>query len=134
MSKKTMMWLLAAVILVAVPAAGQTAKEVKTKKNTSVVLVNLLNARPDCSSNMNPIAVPVIREKPKNGTIQMTILVGNVAASGNCPTRKVPMITLIYTPRTDFAGSDAVTIDLESGNQTTILSYAVTVQAPGETL
>ena len=136
MTKKTMMWLLAAVVLVTATgtADAQTAKELKTKKNTPVALVNLLNARPDCSSNMNPIAVPVIREKPTNGTIQMTILVGNVAASGNCPARKVPTITLIYTPKTDYAGRDAVTIDIENGNQTTTLSYAITVQGAGETL
>ncbi len=78
--------------------------------------------------------MPVIREKTTNGTIQMTILVGNVAASGKCPARKVPMITLIYTPKTDYAGRDAVTIDIENGNQTTTLSYAITVQAAGETL
>jgi hypothetical protein len=136
MTKKTMLWLLATVMFVTAggTADAQTAKELKTKKNTPVALVNLLNARPDCSSNMNPIAVPVIREKPTNGTIQMTILVGNVAASGNCPARKVPTITLIYAPKTDYAGSDAVTIDIENGNQTTTLNYAITVQAAGETL
>lgn len=129
MTKKTMMWLLMAIMLVTATgiADAQTAKELKTKKNTPVALVNLLNAKPDCSSNMNPIAVPVICEKPTNGIIQMTILVGNLAASGNCPARKVPTITLIYTPKTDYAGRDAVTIDIENGNQTTTLSYAITI-------
>ena len=136
MTKKTMMWLLAVMLVTAAAtaAAAQTAKELKTKKNTPVALVNLLNARPDCSSNTRPIAVPVIREKPTNGTIQMTILVGNVAASGNCPARKVPVITLIYTPKPDFVGGDAVTIDIENGNRTTSLSYSILVQTPGETL
>ncbi len=64
----------------------------------------------------------------------MTILVANVAASGNCPARKVPMITLIYTPKPDFVGGDAVTIDIENGNRTTSLSYSILVQNPGETL
>jgi hypothetical protein len=134
MTKTNIIWLLAAAMLVAVPAAAQNAKELKTKKGTSVALVNLLNAKADCSSNVAPIAVPVVREKPSNGIVQMTILVANVAASGNCPARKVPVITLIYTPKADYIGSDAVTIDIENGNRTTSLSYSISVQAPGETL
>jgi hypothetical protein len=118
----------------AVPATAQNAKVLKTKKGTSVALVNLLNAKPDCSSNVAPIAVPVVREKPVNGIVQMTILAANVAASGNCPARKVPVITLIYTPKPDFVGGDAVTIDIENGNRTTSLSYSILVQTPGETL
>lgn len=135
--KPTIPWTvtcLAAACLVMVPAAAQNAKQLRTKKGASVALVNLLNAKPDCSSNVNPIAVPVIREKPANGSVQMTILVGNVAASGNCPARKVPMITLIYTPNSDFVGSDAVTMEIETGNRTTSLSYSILVQAPGQTL
>jgi hypothetical protein len=113
---------------------AQNAKPLKTKKNTSIALVNLLNPKPDCSANVAPIAVPVVREKPTNGSVQMTISVANVAASGNCRERKVPVITLIYTPKADFVGDDAVTIDIENGNRTTSLSYSISVQTPGETL
>ena len=133
----TTTWVLvciAAGFLVTAPATAQDAKQLRTKKGTSVALVNLLNARPDCSSNAGPIAIPVVREKPANGSVQMTILVGNVAASANCPARKVPMITLIYTPNPDFTGSDAVAVEIEAGNKTTSLRYSILVHVPGETL
>jgi hypothetical protein len=126
-----------AVLLTSVPTPAQDAKQIKTKKGTSVALVNLLNAKPDCSSNMNPIEVPIVRDKPTNGTIQMTILVANVAASGNCPARQVPVITLIYkiyTPKPDFVGNDVVTIEVDNNNRVTSLSYRISVLAPGESL
>ncbi len=117
---------------VSIPA--QDAKQIKTKKGASVALVNLLNAKPDCSSDMNPIAVPIVRDKPTNGMIQMTVLVANIAASGNCPARRVPVITLIYTPKPDFVGNDAVTIEVDSDNRVTSVSYRILVVAPGESL
>ena len=132
--KARIMSFVVAASLATSPAVAQNAKPLKTKKNTSIALVNLLNAKPDCSANAAPIAVPVVREKPTNGSVQMTISVANVAASGNCRERKVPVITLIYTPKVDFVGNDAVTIDIENGNRTTSLSYSISVQTPGETL
>ncbi|HZC96599.1 MAG TPA: hypothetical protein VE267_10825, partial [Bradyrhizobium sp.] len=47
-------------------AWGQSPKELKTKSGTSVVLVNFVNPRADCSASPGPIAVPVVREKPAN--------------------------------------------------------------------
>ena len=117
-----------------VPVTGQVAKELKTKKGASIALVNLLNAKPDCSSNMNPIAVPVVRQSPANGAIKMTVQVANVAAAGNCPARRVPVITLIYSPKPDFVGTDAATIEVDSDNQSTSLSYRISVIGPGESL
>jgi len=115
-------------------ASPQTPKELKTKSGSSVVVVNFLNARPDCSSNPGPIAVPVVREKPTNGIIQMMIMVTDVAASGKCPARKIPTTALIYTPNKDFVGKDSVQIEVEAGNQTTLLSYRITVEAKAEQL
>ncbi|THD70045.1 MAG: hypothetical protein E7813_09465 [Bradyrhizobium sp.] len=115
-------------------AFAQSPKELKTKSGTSVVVVNFLNARPDCSANPGPIAVPVIREKPANGIIQMLIIATDVAASGKCPARKVPTTALIYTPNKDFVGTDSVQIEVGVGNQTTLLSYRITVQAKAEQL
>ena len=132
--KARIMSIVSAASLAIFPAVAQNAKPLKTKKNTSIALVNLLNPKPDCSANVAPIALPVVREKPANGSVQMTILVVNVAASGNCRERKVPVITLIYTPRADFVGNDAVTIDIETGNRTISVSYSISVQIPGETL
>jgi hypothetical protein len=116
------------------PISAQEAKEIKTKKGTAVALVNLLNARQDCTANMNPVALPIVKEKPGNGTVQMTVSVANVGASGGCPARKVPVITLIYVPIPEFAGSDAVTIEVDDHNKATLLSYKITVQGPGDSL
>jgi hypothetical protein len=120
--------------LCSVPAFAQNPKELKTKSGTSVVMVNFLNARPDCSANPGPIAVPVIREKPANGMVQMLIVPTDVAASGKCPARKIPTTALIYTPKKDFVGTDSVQIEVEAGNRTTVLSYRITVQAAAEPL
>ena len=66
-------------------ATAQTPKELKMQSGKSVVVVNLLSTRPDCSSNPGPISVPVLREKPTNGIIQMQIT-GDQRSSG----RKLP--------------------------------------------
>jgi hypothetical protein len=123
-----------ALALCATSASAQTPKEIKAKSGSSVVVVNFLNARPDCSSNPGPIAVPVIREKPANGIIQMQIIATDVAASGKCPARKIPTTALVYTSNKDFVGTDSVQIEVEAGNRTTSLSYRITVQAPAERL
>jgi hypothetical protein len=129
-------WRMAATILVlcSMPAFAQSPKELKTRSGTSVVMVNFLNARPDCGASPGPIAVPVIREKPANGMVQMLIVPTDVAASGKCPARKIPTTALIYTPKKDFVGTDSVQIEVESGNRTTLLSYRITVQAAAEPL
>jgi hypothetical protein len=45
-----------------------------------------------------------------HGAVQLVVLFADVAASGACPARKIPVITLIYTPKSDFVGSDSVTV------------------------
>jgi hypothetical protein len=131
---KTLLVVTTAVAIFGSIAMAQDAKELKTQSGKSVVVVNFLNPRPDCSSNPGPISVPVLREKPANGIIQMQIAVTNVAAVGNCPPRKIPTTALIYTPRKDFIGTDSVQIELEEGNKTTTLSYRITVQPAAERL
>ena len=126
--------LIIALALNAAPALGQTAKEVKTKKGASVALVNLLNLKPGCASVPAPVAIPVVREKPANGTVQMLIVATDVPAAGNCAARKAPAVALIYSPKNDFVGSDSVAIEIETGNRTTILTYHITVMPQGETL
>ena len=113
-------------------ATAQTPKELKMQSGKSVVVVNLLSTRPDCSSNPGPISVPVLREKPTNGIIQMQILVTNVPAAGNCPPRKIPSAALIYTPKKDFIGTDTVQVELDESNKTTTLSYRIAVQPAAE--
>jgi hypothetical protein len=117
----------------AVPTAAQTPKELKTKKGVPVALVDLLNVKPGCSSPA-PVAVPVVREKPTNGTVQMLIVAVDLAAAGNCSARKVPTVALFYAPKDGFAGTDSVGIEIEIGNRTTLLSYHISVLPPGDTL
>ena len=115
-------------------ALAQSPKELRTKIGVPVVLVNFLNARPDCSTNPGPVAVPVVSGAPTNGVIQMQITVTNVAASSKCPARKIPSTALIYTPNKDFSGADTVQIEVEVGNQKRSLSYRITVQPAGQQL
>jgi hypothetical protein len=126
----------AAIIFVATipPTFAQSPKELKTKVGTPVVLLNLLNARPDCSANPGPVTLPVVSGAPTNGVVQLQIIVSNVPAAGNCPARKVPSNALIYIPNKDFSGSDAVQIDVVTSNEKRSLNYRITVQAAGQTL
>src|ERR1700694_5224618 len=130
MDRRAVLFAVTGLALCGMHAYAQSPKELKTKSGTSVVVVNFLNARPDCSANPGPMAVPVIQEKPANGIIQMLIVATDVAATGKCPARKIPTTALIYTPNKDFVGTDSVRIEVEAGNQMTLLSYRITVQ-PG---
>lgn len=114
-------------ILLDQPAMAQSEKELRTKTATPVILVNLLSSLPDCTSNPGSIAVPVIREKPTNGRVSMQIIATDVAASQNCPARRVPTIALVYTPNKDFVGADSIQVEIEVANRTTALRYRVTV-------
>mgnify|MGYP003381888864 CR=1 FL=1 len=128
--------LIAAIMFVAsaAPTWAQTPKELKTKVGAAVVLVNFLNARPDCSTNPGPVVVPVVSGAPANGVVQMQITMTDVAASNNCPARKIPSTALIYTPNKDFSGSDTVQIDVQIGNEKRSLSYRIVVQPAGQQL
>lgn len=115
-------------------ASAQTAKELKTKSGNSVVMVNLINVKPDCSSAPGPVAVPVVLGKPSNGLVQMLIIVTDVPASGTCPARKIPSIAVVYTPNKNFAGVDTVQIEVDAGNRATVFSYRITVESPAQPL
>ena len=112
---KSLLTVMLVLSLGAVAAAAQSPKELKTKKGTPVALVNLLSTKPGCASNPGPVAVPLVREKPMNGAVQMMIVAVDVPASASCPARKVPAVTLFYTPKEGFAGIDAVGIEIETG-------------------
>ena len=120
--------------LVCTAAWGQSAKELSTKPGTPVLLLDLLNSRPDCSSNPGPVAIPVISTSPTNGTVQMQIVMNTVAANEKCAARKIPSVALIYNPNKDFIGSDTVQIEVEFGNQKRAFNYRVTVQPAGDKL
>lgn len=129
------------IILIMVTLAGQeayaqspTPKELRTKSGSSVLMVNLLNARPDCSSIPGPVAVPVLVAKPTNGSVQMMVIATDIAASGACAARKIPSTALIYTPNKDFVGVDSVQIEVDVGNRSTIYSYRITVENAAQPL
>lgn len=115
-------------------ATAQTAKELKVQSGKSIVVANLLSTRPDCSSDPGRMAVPVVRQKPTNGLIQMQILLTNVQAAGNCPARRIPSLGLIYTPSKNFTGTDTIEVEVDEENKATILSFRITVEPPGEPL
>ena len=131
---KSALALLVVLTLGTTAATGQTAKEIKTKKGVSVPLVNLLNLRPGCTGSPAPVAIPVVRDKPANGTVLMLIVATDVAAAGNCAARKAPAIALVYSPKSDFTGTDSVGIEIENGNRTTVLTYQISVMPPGDSL
>src|SRR5271154_3842693 len=70
-------------------AIAQSPKELKVQSGKTVILVNLVNPRADCSSNPGPISLPILREKPANCVIQILTLVATVTATGNCSPRKI---------------------------------------------
>lgn len=126
---------LAAVAIIALfgtPANAQTPQEVKTDKNKSLVLGNFLNAPSNCGTNPGPVPLPRLREKPAHGSVGLQIVMGDVAAAGACPARKIPALAIFYTPAKDFVGKDSIQIEFEAGDQKIPgLSFVITVQ-PGE--
>lgn len=115
-------------------AQAQAPKELRTKQGAAVAIVNLVSPRKDCSANPGAVALPSIRQQPKGGTVQLQVVVTDVAAAGDCPARKVPAIALIYVPRKDFTGADLIQIEIDTDNRATLLSYRVTVSVAGEPL
>lgn len=114
------------------PAHAQAPKELKTRPGVAVAMVNLVNPRSDCSVNPGPVALPSLRQKPANGNIIMQIVVSDVAANGTCPARKMPTIAIAYAPRKDFTGVEAVELEIDTDNRTTLLSYRITVSADAQ--
>lgn len=108
-------------------AQAQAPKELKARSGESVALVNLLAAKPDCSSTPGPVSLPILKEKPANGAVRLLVTVANVPASGNCQARKVPTIAIVYTANKGFEGPDTVGIEIEMGNRTTTLHYRINV-------
>jgi hypothetical protein len=115
-------------------ALAQSPKELKVQSGKSVILINLVSPRPDCSSNPGPFELPALREKPANGVVRILTLVANVAATDKCPPRRIPSIALIYTAKKDFIGTDAAEVEVEEANKTTTFSFHITVQPSAEQL
>jgi hypothetical protein len=112
--------------------ADDVARELKTEKGKAVVFANFLGANANCSADPTPQPFPVLREKPLNGTVGMQITAIDIAASGDCPAKKVPSLALFYLPKPDFIGTDSLQMEVDTGNnKITMASYRITVQASG---
>jgi len=131
---KTCLVAAAAMAISASPAIAQNPKELTVQSGKSVILVNLVSPRPDCSSTPGPFELPVLREKPANGVVQILTLVANVAATDKCPPRRIPSIALIYTAKKDFIGTDSTEVEVDESNKTTTFSFRITVQPSAEQL
>jgi hypothetical protein len=116
------------------PAQAQAPKGLKTRPGVAIAMVNLVNPRSDCSVNPGPVALPSLRQKPANGNILMQIVVSDVAANGTCPARKMPTIAIVYAPRKDLTGVDAVELEIDTDNRATLLSYRITVSTQAQPL
>ena len=64
----------------------------------------------------------------------MQIVVANIAATEKCPARRVPAIALIYTPRKDFIGTEALEVEVDTVHRVTLLAYQISVVASAEPL
>lgn len=118
-----------AVSLFATAAKSDDVRELKTEKGKAVVFANFLGTNASCGTDPTPQPFPVLREKPLNGTVGMQITAIEIAASGDCPARKVPALALFYLPKPDFVGTDSLQIEVDTGNKITTAGYRVTVQA-----
>jgi hypothetical protein len=108
------------------PVAAQTIRSVATKKNTPVALTSMFYAKPDCTTG--PIGIPVVKQSPAHGEVQLQIGVVDVPVIGACPARKTAVILLVYTPGTDFVGDDTIQLEVGLAGKVTDLRYQITVQ------
>jgi hypothetical protein len=123
----------AIIALFGTASKADAPKEVRTEKNKTVVLGNLLSAPNNCGTNPGPVPVPKLREKPSHGAVGLQIVTADVAAINACPARKILSIALFYTPDKDFVGKDSVQVEFEtSDNKIPGLSFLITVRAADE--
>jgi hypothetical protein len=112
--------------LLANSAAAQTPRSVATKKNTPIALTSLLNAKSDCTAG--PIEIPVVKQSPAHGAVQLEIGIVDVPIIGACPARKTAVIVLVYTPGIDFVGEDTMQLEVGLKGKVTDLRYQIAVQ------
>jgi hypothetical protein len=126
----SVLFAVAANVLLGTVVKADAPKEVTTQKNKPVVLSNFLSVPNNCGTNPGPVPVPRLREKPSRGAVGLQVVLADVAATDACPARKIPSIALFYTPSKDFVGKDSVQVEFETGdNKIPVLSFVITVQA-----
>jgi hypothetical protein len=123
---KKLTFVLTFVALLVNAAAAQTPRNITTKKNTPVALTSLLNTKPDCTAG--PIDIPVVKQPPAHGAVELQVGVIDAPSLGACPARKAAVIALVYAPETDFFGEDILQVEVGLAGKVTSLRYQITVQ------
>lgn len=131
---KTLLTSLLPAVVAANCAWAQAPKEIKARQGVSVALINLVNPKKDCSITPGPVVLPSVRQAPKSGIIQLQVMIIDVASVDNCPARKIPAVTVIYSPGKEFTGVDDVQIDVTINGRVTTMSYRVTVGPASQSL
>jgi hypothetical protein len=111
-------------------AYADDVKQLNIEKGKASIVFNLVSPRPDCSNDPAPQPLPMLSEKPLHGTIGVQLGSTNVAATGNCPDRKIPSFALFYLPQPDFLGEDSFQIEIDNNNKQTKIAFQITVQVP----
>jgi hypothetical protein len=106
-----------AAILFSSIAIADEPKEVKTEKGKAIVLGNMASQPASCSSGPGPIPLPQLKVKPAHGDVFLQTAVSDLAATDSCPARKIPTIVIVYAPKPDFVGVDAVLIEFEASGK-----------------
>lgn len=108
-------------------ALADAPKELNTRPGVPVLLLQLVNPRPDCSASPGPVALPSVTRKPNNGNLLLQV-VSFDAKSAACPDRKTFAIAVFYAPKKDFRGKDEVEFDIEIDNRIASPAYRISVQ------
>lgn len=124
-------FILAALLLCGVGSeAFAQVKALKTDKDKSVIVLNLINMTANCQSG--PLVIPEIETKPQNGVLLMQPRALDVPAKGSCLAQKVPAVTIIYIPKKNFVGTETVKIAIQVGDKRSELEYSITVTEAGQ--
>jgi hypothetical protein len=114
----------------ATSANADDIKQLTVEKGKATIVFNFVSPRPDCSNDPAPQPLPMLSEKPLHGAVGVQLGTTNVAATGNCPDRKIPSFALFYLPQPDFIGEDSFQIEIDNNNKQTKASFQITVRAP----
>ncbi|UGX87077.1 hypothetical protein [Phyllobacterium meliloti] len=105
---------------------GSSTRSLTTKAGTQVLLTNILNYNPDCSTGRAP-ALKVI-SGPSHGTVQFakvsgTLPKGPEGSPNKCHSRRISATSIRYTPAAGFSGVDKVTVSGQMAGQPQYFDY-----------
>ncbi len=132
--------LAALAIAIAVPAGAQqpeprrVEQQVKGEPGKTLRIAVFASAKPDCTSG--PLPIIRMAEPPTSG--QVTIRSGKVRVTNHktCLAAEFPAFVAFYKPKPDFAGTDAVTLEVknEQGTIVQIRKINITIVAKSQEL